>query len=286
MTIEEALIRIIETYDSSSLFVGGAITQRRLQASVKSHGVDPRDRVLAIVDATILGATAGGSAENGMSVTLSGIYWKNMWAARTRRNHYSWAELAEVADHIEAKGSTLQFEPGVEFFAPTDFRAPHIANMLQALSRIFLDFESAAAAPVPVPSSESHQPAIAGPGGGFPALLGACLALLVFSSGSADDELLEQAVRLIETEAGGDAAATLTSLEAGLEGLGAASAKSAVSLKLHVAKVLATCRPGSAYEADQLTAYLEAMSPAETARGEFDRAYARIVEAARRSTTG
>ncbi len=285
MEIVEGLAQLVASYNNSSLYVGGNLSQKRLSSAVKSHGVDPRDRVIAIIDSTIMGHTSGGSAENGMSLTLSGVYWKNPWMLRTRRTHYSWEELVEIAGGIEARGGNLQFEPGVEFYAPADFKSVHIAHLLQALARVFEELRDAAPQTERATARDGAppQPLLAErQGDHFAAVLGASMALLVYASGTADEDLLDQAVRVIEAEAP-DAAAALQVLDVEVVGLAQAAAKSAVSVKLHAAKVLAGSRPASTVEADQLTAFLEALSPSSAARPDFDRMYARIVESAQRS---
>lgn len=286
MQIVEGLTHLMASYDNSSLYVAGNLSQKRLSSAVKSHGVDPRDRVIAIIDSTIMGHTSGGSAENGMSLTLSGIYWRNPWMLRTRRSQYSWEELVEIASGIEAKGGNLQFEPGVEFYAPADFKSVHIINMLQALARVFEELRDSTPLTegAAVPEHAPAQPLLSdGSSDHLATVLGASMALLVYASGAADEGLLDQAVRVIEAESA-NISATLRALEAEVGELGQAAAKSVVSVKLHAAKVLAASRPANAYEADQLIAFLEALLPSAEARPDFDRMYARIIESAQRST--
>ncbi|MEI8210498.1 MAG: hypothetical protein WCG16_14905, partial [Methylococcales bacterium] len=110
------LMEIVHGYHGSDYHVMGEIPQRKLSASTAFHGVDPRDTVLALLDSTLMG-----SAENGISITLKGIYWKNMWAVKTRKNSYTWEELSRIADQIEIHGGHIVFEQGVEADVPANY---------------------------------------------------------------------------------------------------------------------------------------------------------------------
>ena len=66
------LMEIVNGYRGDDYHVMGEIPQKKLSASTNFHGVDSKDTVLVLLDSTLMG-----SAENGISITLKGIYWKN-----------------------------------------------------------------------------------------------------------------------------------------------------------------------------------------------------------------
>ena len=68
MSMDE-LKQIINGFHGKDFYVVGEIPQKKLAASTAFHGVDPRDTVLVLLDSTLMG-----SAENGMSITLKGVY--------------------------------------------------------------------------------------------------------------------------------------------------------------------------------------------------------------------
>jgi hypothetical protein len=252
MTPQDELLAIVRGFHDQSYFTFGEISQRRQQSAVQSHGVDRNDTVLAILDATMLGFTQGGSAENGMSITLRGIFWKNMWATRTRRNSYTWEELVPLRNKIEAARGDVCFEPDVRF-AATGFKAGQVINLLRALIDFFVECRGqmagsagahgaadAAARAAPAAS----PPAIAPPPAEYTTALANALALVACSGVGVDDAALELALDLIRSdEFVPDHPAAVDRFSAAVEALASDGAKSSVSFKLRVGKLLAEIRP-------------------------------------------
>ncbi|EIC30150.1 hypothetical protein [Methylomicrobium album] len=130
----EQLVEIANGYHGSDYHVYGEIPQRKLVASTSFHGVDPRDTVIVLLDSTVMG-----SAENGMSITLKGVYWKNMWAVKTRKNSYTWEELRHIYKGIEIQSGHLVFEPGVEFSFPANYNGISLLNLIKTLTQFFIE---------------------------------------------------------------------------------------------------------------------------------------------------
>lgn len=136
------LLIIVSGYKFESYFPHSDISHKRQQAAIHNYGVDPRDVILAIIDSTIMGFTEGGGADNGMALTLKGIYWKNFWAVKTRRNHYTWEEMIAIHDRLEVHAGNVLFEPGVEFYPPTKFKPAQIINLLQNVTRHYIELKN------------------------------------------------------------------------------------------------------------------------------------------------
>lgn len=136
------LLLIVSGYKFECYFPHSDISHKRQQAAIHNYGVDPRDAILAIIDSTIMGFTEGGSADNGMALTLKGIYWKNFWAVKTRRNHYTWEEMVTIHDRLEVHSGNVLFEPGVEFYPPTKFKPAQIINLLQNVTRHYIELKN------------------------------------------------------------------------------------------------------------------------------------------------
>lgn len=270
MSIDDGILKFLLTYDSVSFYVGSGISQKRLQSAHKSHGVDPRDHVWAVIDSTVLGSTAGGSAENGLSITASGIYWKNMWAVRTRLTHYSWAEFVAIADRAEAKGGSVRFEPGVEFSAPAGFKSDHILNMLCAVAKLYLEQTSTCDA-VPVPEESAHaapSKQLSGPppnpGASYPNSLGRYLAIVTCHAGLADEACVALATELLEDEEVTHPG-SLSCYAETIEALEKEHQRSATFFKLKQARVISDIRQLPAEEVERIQIMCNAL--AEVAKG-------------------
>jgi hypothetical protein len=136
MTFKESAVEFLSAYDINELYVAPFISERRLQNAFKEHGVAVGERIFAIIDCTIMGASVGGSASKGMSITEKGIYWKNGWTVATVKSHLSWTELAASADRMEIKSSNVRFGPRVEFF-PLGMKPAKVIELLKGLLRIW-----------------------------------------------------------------------------------------------------------------------------------------------------
>lgn len=275
MNLKEELLRIINGFHGNAYYTAGNISQKRLQAAVGSHGVDPRDEVLAVLDATILGHTRGGSADNGMSITLRGIHWKNGWAVATRKNSYTWEELARLADALEVKGDHVQFELGVEFSTLGSLKAQQLVHLLQAICRFFVECQDLAAtaaaangtvtgtAPADPPPARPALPELPPPGDAeaFGAALVNVLALAVCHSGEPEGGCLDLAIEFLRSEESlPDAAGALDRLSAAIEQLSTDAAKGPAFFKIRQSKLVAELRPvEDPHRRAQLDIMLEAL---------------------------
>lgn len=251
MTMEAELLTIITGYHADNYFAGGDISQKRLQSAIQNLGVDPRDTVLAIIDATILGFTKNGSAGNGMAITPRGIFWKNIWAVPTRRNHYTWEELAPAADTWEVHSGNVVFEPGVQYGSTGEFKAPQVVNLLRAITAFYLEWKEEGAMPAaPTPAAREapiSRPALSDPRIGaaeYTTALVNGLALAVCALGTIDEPCLELAIEFIRSDEivvdGGPAMERFSEV---VEQITADAARSTAFLKLRQGKLLAACHP-------------------------------------------
>ena len=130
----EKLMEIVNGYRGDDYHVMGEIPQKKLSASTNFHGVDSKDTVLVLLDSTLMG-----SAENGISITLKGIYWKNTWLLKTLKNSYTWEELSKLVNEIEIQDSTIVFENEVKLYAPATYPKLSILNLIKELTNFFVE---------------------------------------------------------------------------------------------------------------------------------------------------
>lgn len=264
--IIDDLMDIINGYHGKDYFIMGQIPQKKLAASTAFHGVDPRDTVLVLLDSTIMG-----TAENGMSITLKGIYWKNMWAVKTRKNHYTWAELADIAGQMEVKGGHILFEPGVEFYVPANYKEASLLNLLKTLSNYYKEVMLASA---DTGHLSAVQPASSNPVNSVPMLedgstnsdfqltLANSLALAICHAGSPSEPCLEVAMEFIHSEEDIDKACTLDQLSTTIDLLQQDFNKSSAFFKIRQSKTIATLKKLTSHQVEQLSIMLDALSEA------------------------
>lgn len=87
----EDLIDICERYISSGYYVGDKIPESKLSNASMNFPIPPKEKVIAIVDGTILG-----TCKTGLAICSSGIRWKNDWKQETRNNYLMWNEFTEI----------------------------------------------------------------------------------------------------------------------------------------------------------------------------------------------
>jgi hypothetical protein len=269
-----SMIDFLNAYDNSDLHVGSAISQKKLQSSFKAHGVDPRDEVWAVIDSTLMG-----SAENGMSLTRSGIYWKNMWAVKTRLNRYTWDELAKIAPRMEAGGGNVKFEPGVEFSTPATFKPEHVLNMLQAMVGLYLEQVARSTPEVARAADEPRsQPTVALAHSNdtehYAQTLGRYLAVVACHCGIADETCVAIATELLEEEEIG-APGVLAAFAETIDRIEKEHRRSATFFKLAQAKVLAEVRQLPQDQEDRIRIMCEALKEA-TGSGTAEDAFSKV----------
>jgi hypothetical protein len=132
----EVLIEIASRYrySGNNFFVGREISEKKYALSCSFHGVDRNDKVIVLLDTTIM---LGNS--NGMSITPKGLYWKNSWLIPTLKNSYSWEELSFMYEKIEARENELVFEPGVEFYIPEHCYDPkNLLDLIRVFTEVYI----------------------------------------------------------------------------------------------------------------------------------------------------
>ena len=107
MNLEDQLARSLNSFATDGLFVIGGIPHDKLCNAIQNFPIDPRDTVLALIDATVMG-----SCKKGMAFGLRGVYWKNDWTTKTQRNYMSWDELSSIKHLIGAKSFDVILGPG------------------------------------------------------------------------------------------------------------------------------------------------------------------------------
>lgn len=274
----EQLVEIANGYHGTDYHVYGEIPQKKLTASTSFHGVDPRDTVLALLDATVMG-----SAENGMSITLKGVYWKNMWSVKTRKNSYTWEELREIYKNIEIQSGHLVFEPGVEFYIPANYPNISILNLIKNLTQFFI--ESTQMASVETESttykqqsennSSINQSAVVLENNslnGYVELVPELIALCMVADGEIEDSEVELATAIIESDDFiENKQLALEMLSSSIDKLSADKQKSNAIFKLKSATIISkVSKISDSLQKEKIEIILEGMLESVSAEGSSD----------------
>jgi hypothetical protein len=249
--MESELLLIVTSYRADNYFTGGRISPKRLQSAIKNFGVDPRDSVLAIIDTSTFGFTLNGSASIGMAITPRGIFWKNVWMRSTRKSHYTWEEMASVAEALKVSAGDISFEPGVQYYCGGDLKAAQTINLLRAIVAFFVEWRGRTATPVaPAPANcaaPSDQLVLPDPrisAAEYEIALANGLALAVCVSGAVDEACLKTAIEFIRADdIIVDSVPAMDRFSDVVEQITGDAARSTAFLKLRQGKLLAACRP-------------------------------------------
>ena len=267
MSMDE-LKQIINGFHGKDFYVVGEIPQKKLAASTAFHGVDPRDTVLVLLDSTLMG-----SAENGMSITLKGVYWKNMWAVKTRKTFYAWEDLVNIYESMEIVSGNVVFEPGVQFSPPPNYPNESVLNLIRALTIFFIELnglDSNSTSEAPSSNAQPSKPEQVALPSNTPnahadyetALING-LSLCVCHSGSPDEALLDLAIEFIRSEEKiQNKSLALDRLSSVMERLEVDSKKAAAFLKLSQSKLIAECKPLSSAECEHIQIMIEGVGEA------------------------
>ena len=264
------LMEIVHGYHGKDYHVMGEIPQRKLSASTAFHGVDPRDTVLVLLDSTVMG-----SAENGISITLKGIYWKNIWGVRTRKNSYTWEELSKIVNQIEIQGNEIVFEQGVQVYVPANYSEVSLLNLIKALTNFFIE-STQSYGETTNQSSQNKQEEI---NQNIPALpsgrnasdyctsLINTLALCVYHSGTPDEQCLELALEFLNHDDSIIASTAIDQMTTIIQQIENDYKKSPVFFKLKQSKLIAECKPVLSHEVEQLSIMVDAIREAANSEG-------------------
>jgi hypothetical protein len=267
--ILDELLEIVNGYHGSDYHVMGEIPQRKLSASTSFHGVDPRDTVLVLLDSTVMG-----SAENGISITLKGIYWKNMWAVKTRKNSYTWEELSKLINQIEIQGDNIVFERGVELYVPANYSEISLLNLIKALTNFFIESTQGYEDTNQLSSNkneEINQNILALPSGrdidDYCTTLINSLVLCVYHSGTTDEQCLELALEFLNQDDSIIVPTAIDRMSTIIQQIESDYKKSPVFFKLKQSKLIAECKPILAHEIEQLSIMVDAIQEVTNSEG-------------------
>jgi hypothetical protein len=131
--MEKDILRIAARYSKEyHFYYGDSIPFEKMNNARQAMQFAPDEKVYILIDNSILG-----NAKKGMVICDSGIYWKNMFATKTVKNHLGWEEFSKA--QIEAHGKeTIQFEEGVFYLCSGALKQDQILDLLirlQTLSR-------------------------------------------------------------------------------------------------------------------------------------------------------
>ena len=90
----------------------------------------PDEKVYILIDNSILG-----NAKKGMVICDSGIYWNNMFATKTVKNHLGWEEFSKA--QIKAHGKeAVQFEEGALYLCSGALEQGQVLDLLGRLQTL------------------------------------------------------------------------------------------------------------------------------------------------------
>ncbi len=138
--IRKDILKIAARYsDEYHFYYGDSIPSKKMSNARHALKCTPDEQVYILIDNSILG-----NAKKGMIICDSGIYWKNMFATKTIKNHLGW-EAFSKAD-IKAHGKeAIQFEEGALYLCSGALNQDQILDLLgrlQTLSRNCSSFSS------------------------------------------------------------------------------------------------------------------------------------------------
>lgn len=136
--MEKDILRIAARYSKEyHFYYGDSIPFEKMNNARQAMQFAPDEKVYILIDNSILG-----NAKKGMVICDSGIYWKNMFATKTVKNHLGWEEFSKA--QIETYGKeTIQFEERALYLCSGALKQDQILDLLsrlQTLSRSHAPF--------------------------------------------------------------------------------------------------------------------------------------------------
>lgn len=102
------LFEICVKYVSDGYYVDETIPKKKLNNARRHFPIPDGERVVALVDTTILG-----SSKTGLVICEGGIYWRNDWTTKTNRTFLSWKEFSQSTIESERMpSSTIELAEG------------------------------------------------------------------------------------------------------------------------------------------------------------------------------
>ncbi len=122
------ILKIAARYSKEyHFYYGDSIPLEKMNNARQAMQVARDEKVYILIDNSILG-----NAKKGMVICDSGIYWKNMFATKTVKNHFGWEEFSKA--QIEAHGKeTIQFEKGSLYLCSGALEQDQILDLLSRL---------------------------------------------------------------------------------------------------------------------------------------------------------
>ena len=131
--MKEKIIEIAKLYEIYKLYVEKEIPIKKLKVAKESFSIPYNEEVIVLYDNTVFG-----SCKAGLAITESGIYWKNDWFAKSKRNSLSWLELSICNIQIKDK-DYINFDVESFLYAVRD--SEKVMSMLQNMCKIALNQE-------------------------------------------------------------------------------------------------------------------------------------------------
>jgi len=129
--MEKDILRIAARYSKEyHFYYGDSIPFEKMNNARQAMQFAPDEKVYILIDNSILG-----NAKKGMVICDSGIYWKNMFATKTVKNHLGWEEFSKA--QIETYGKeTIQFEERALYLCSGALKQDQILDLLSRLQTL------------------------------------------------------------------------------------------------------------------------------------------------------
>lgn len=251
MDIEQQLAQCLHNYATDGLYVLDGIPPKKLCNAIQHFPIDAREKVIALIDSTVMG-----SCKTGMAFGLRGVYWKNDWTTQTQRNFMTWEELSGCKHLIGPKFFDVIIGPGnVCNLSGSSVKPPLASNLLRQLIDVYIDFASysqSGAQPEAIIATNSSptqivlQPESIIHGGileksdRYSEGITKAFAIMICADGEIEESEVDLATQFIEADDEiVDKALALESLITLIEGLHAEHVKSKAIFKLKSSKMIA-----------------------------------------------
>lgn len=122
---ERIIIECLLEYQDGDFYIGEKIPEQKHKMARKEFPVDPRAKMLGLIDTTLFGG-----CDEGMAICNIGIYWNNS-GSKTVKKFVSWGELIGGRQFIDARDDKVYLAQGA-YFQPLGSRlnAKYIARMI------------------------------------------------------------------------------------------------------------------------------------------------------------
>lgn len=224
MNIDEQISHVLTRYSETNdnFYVFDNIPDKKLINALRYYQVPEDASIYALLDTTVFG-----SAKTGLVITPYGLYWRNDSGFGQELNSLDWVEINQLLPMLSVSKYTLIFKPNVELdvSGSSTMKQGAIIELLNELAPLFNRLIEDV--------NEDYEMGIVAE------LMPPTLAVLAMNDGKIDDNLVGQAITVVQSMAHIDHAAIFSALTAQLQHYLAMGQQSMALIQLEQATLLA-----------------------------------------------